>query len=73
MRDGRAPLAYWDKWIAFEEGALSGAAIRHLANNEEPRGRFELIFRYSELMLRRYSRGDETSHLTQYFPTILNT
>lgn len=76
IRDNRQAQDYWDEWIAFdlkkiiqrkEVDARPGGDLLY-----RPQYLYELVRDHSELMLRRYSRGDAVSELAQYFPGLLD-
>lgn len=75
IRDSRRDKAYWDEWTTFLEDSIRKAWERLKQPPGDPNYRpqyvFELANDHYELMLRRYSRGDPVSELSQYFPGLL--
>lgn len=75
-RDPRGSIAFWDKWIAFFSKSIQESWERLAQPAGDPGYRpqyaFELAKDHYELMLRRYSRGDESDQLPQYFLGLLD-
>jgi hypothetical protein len=68
--------AYWDRWIEFREGDIADceSIILLPSPNKEyrPQFIFNLAIKYLELMICKYSRGDELRELCAYFPPLLS-
>ena len=75
-RDAIGDLAYWDEWIEFESAAISKRIQLSLGPSAnptyEPQYVRDLAFKHLKNMLRRYSRGDPTTELQQYFEPFLH-
>ncbi|WP_296927038.1 PoNi-like cognate immunity protein [Polaromonas sp.] len=75
MRDAIGTIEYWNEWVVFEAETIAKfSKLREepSANpSYEPQFVRDLAFRYMKLMLRRYSRGDSTGELAQYFEPLL--
>lgn len=75
-RNNRGSMAYWDKWIAFEESSILDPWEKLKSPSGNPSYRpqyvFELAKKHYELMLFRYSRGDEVTDLAQHFEGLLD-
>lgn len=75
-RDSRGSMAYWDKWIGFCTKSIGERWERPKLPSGSPEYRpqyvFELTIKHLELSLRRYSRGDAVSELSQHFAGLLD-
>jgi hypothetical protein len=75
IRDALGKLDYWNGKVDFSFYAIADKLedLKVPAKNPsyEPRFLFGLAKEYLQLMLSRYSRGDDIKELAQYFPPML--
>ncbi|BCZ82515.1 hypothetical protein PTKU64_61900 [Paraburkholderia terrae] len=76
IRDKAGDRGYWDKWISFNEEAISKVedALTRPSGNPAYRAQFawDLSKEYTRLILRRYCRGDAIRELPVYFDGLLH-
>lgn len=75
-RDTMGTEEYWNEWVLFTEETIAKnqETIQRPSGNPEylPQYIRDIAGKYMKLMLRRYSRGDEVSELSQYFEGLLD-
>jgi hypothetical protein len=71
-----ASEAYWNRWIEFRESDIADCESIILLPSENkdyrPQFIFNLAIKYLELMICKYSRGDDLRELSAYFTPLLN-
>lgn len=76
IRDCLKSKEWFDEWISYEEAAIQ----RFLDAEKKPSGNpqyrpqfvYEIGTKYANLLIQKYSRGDATSELAQYIPSLLS-
>lgn len=68
--------AYWDRWIEFREGDIADCEsiilLPSLNKDYRPQFIFNIAIKYLELMICKYSRGDDFRELGAYFAPLLS-
>ncbi|MBB1630909.1 PoNi-like cognate immunity protein [Cupriavidus sp. UME77] len=76
IRDSNRPPAFWNEWSSFLEESIHDGweTLKQPSANPSyrPQYIYEMVKNYYELILRRYSRGDAISELSQYFSGLLD-
>lgn len=76
MRDQRATKVYWDGWVLFGQESIADGweKLKKPSGNPSyrPQYVYDIAVKHLKLIIRRYSRGDATSDLAQYFSGLLD-
>ena len=75
-RDTKGSLEYWNRWVAYRLSRLEQMRERLREPSGDPTYRpryaFDLARNHWQLMFCRYSRGDNTDELLQYFAPLMD-
>ncbi|STQ91102.1 PoNi-like cognate immunity protein [Iodobacter fluviatilis] len=76
IRSLRGDVAYWNEWVEYAEERFEEVKSELKLPAGDPLYEPQFVFNFSKSywhqMLRRYSRGDEISELSQYFSPLLD-
>lgn len=76
IRASKGDALYWTEWVQYSDEEIHRMQTRIKEPAGDPSFRpqyaFELVKEYWQQIFQRYSRGDATSDLSQYFPPLLD-